>query len=91
MPSSSCYLQDPEPFTDQRHFFVKTTILEPLATEKIAVSFPPIRQRSIAFAFFAGEMLRHFVERRDKNFNGFNDRDRDTASIDDDRKFSFSR
>jgi hypothetical protein len=56
-----------------------------LATEKIAVSFPPIRQRSIAFAFFIGEMLRHFVERRDKNFIGFNDGDRDTVSFDDDR------
>ena len=70
-----------EPFTDQRHLFVKDASLETLATEIIAVRFSPIRQRSIAFAFVVGETLLDFVERRDKDLNRFNHRYGDPVPV----------
>jgi hypothetical protein len=71
-----------EPFTDQRHLFMKDAIfLETLATEKIPVRLSPISQRLIAFSFVVGETLWDFVERRDKDFNRFNHRYGDPVPV----------
>jgi NADH:ubiquinone reductase (H+-translocating) len=41
-------MHDPESFANERHPFIKHSILEALSTKVIPVSFSPIRQRSIS-------------------------------------------
>jgi hypothetical protein len=77
-------MDDPESFANERHPLVKRSILEALPAKVFPVSLPPIRQRSIAFSFVVGEPLRDFVEGHDKNVNCFNNRHRDTLSIEND-------
>jgi hypothetical protein len=81
-------MHDPESFANERHLFVKRSILEALPTKAIPVSSPPIRQRSISFSFVVGELLGDFIEGHDKDVNSFNNRYRDTVSIENNRIIS---
>jgi hypothetical protein len=85
------YMHDPESFANERHLFVKRSILEALPTKVIPVSSPPIRQRSISFSFVVGELLGDFIEGHDKDVNSFNNRYRDTVSIENNRMISSLR
>jgi hypothetical protein len=78
-------MHDPESFANERHPFVKRSILEALPTEVFPVSFSPICQRSISFSFVVGEPFMDFVEGHDKDVNSFNNRYREAVSIEDDR------
>ena len=84
-------MHDPEPFANEWHLFVKCSILEALPAIVVSVSFPPIRQRSIPFSFVVGELLGDFIEGHDKDLNSFNNRYRDTVSIENDRMISSLR
>ena len=84
-------MHDPEPFANEWHLFVKRSIFEALPTKVVSVSFPPIRQRSIPFSFVVGELLGDFIEGHDKDLNSFNNRYRDTVSIENDRMISSLR
>ena len=55
-------MHDPESFANERHPFVKRSILEALPTEVFPVSFSPICQRSISLSFVVGEPFMDFVE-----------------------------
>jgi len=48
-------MHDPESFANERHSFVKRSILEALPTKVFPVSFSAIRPRSISFSFVIGE------------------------------------
>ena len=84
-------MHDPESLADERHLFVKRSILEARPTKVIPVSFPPIRQRSISFSFVVGELLGDFIEGHDKDPNSLNNRYRDTVSIENNRMISSLR
>jgi len=84
-------MHDPESFANERHPFIKYSILEALSAKVIPVSFSPIRQRSISFSFVVGEPRRDLVEGHDKNLNSLNNRYRNTVPIEDNRMISFLR
>src|SRR5215469_13987166 len=84
-------MYDPESFANERHPFIKHSILEALPTKVIPLSFSPVRQRSISFSFVVGERCRDLVEGHDKNLNSLNNCYRDTVPIEDDRMISSLR
>ncbi len=84
-------MDDAESFVNKRHSFVKRSILEALPIKVIPMSFPPVRQRSIPLSFVVGEPLGNFIEGHDKNVDSFNNRYRDTVSIENDRMISSFR
>ena len=78
-----------EPFANNRHRLVERPILKVIATKVVSVSRSPIRDRSVPFTFFKGELLRNFVEGKNDNTNGFDNEHRVTVPIQNDRKIPF--
>jgi hypothetical protein len=78
-----------EPFANKRHGLVERSILEVITAKVVLVSLSPIRQRSVPFTFFKGELLGNFVEGNNDNSNGFDNEYRVTVPIQNDRKIPF--
>ena len=84
-------MHDPESLANERHLFVKRSILEALPAKVTPVGFSPIPQQSIPFSFVVGESFSAFVEGHDRNVNSFNNRYRHIVAIENDRMISSLR
>ena len=78
-----------EPFANNLHRLVERSILEEITAKVVLVSLSPIRQRSVSFTFFKGELLRNFVEGKNDNTNGLDNEYRITVPIQHNRKIPF--
>ena len=87
--ASSLCVDHLEPFANNWHRLVKGSILEVITAKVVFVSHSPIGQRSVRFTFFKGESLRNFVEGKNDNTEGFDNEQRVTVPIQDDRKILF--
>ena len=87
--ASSLCVDHLEPFANNWHGLVKGSILEVITAKVVFVSHSPIGQRSVSFTFFKGELLRNFVRGKNDNTKGFDNEQRVTVPIQDDRKIPF--
>ena len=82
-------VDDLEPFANNQHRLVERSTLKVITAKVVLVSYSPIRQRSISFTFFKGELLRNFIEGKNDDTKGFDHQHRVTAPIQHDRKIPF--
>jgi hypothetical protein len=75
-------VDDLEPFANNQHRLVERSILEVITAKVVLVSISPIRERSVPFTFFKGELLRNFVEGKNDNTHGFDNEHRVTVPKD---------